>query len=408
MEALDRIVMKFGGTSVANEERIERAASLVIAEIRRGKQVAVVVSAMGKTTDDLLALANGLNAKAQRRELDMLLTTGEQVTASLLAMAISAKGIVANSFTGWQAGLRTESVHGNARIEKVDAEKVVATIESNAVAVIAGFQGIDEQGELTTLGRGGSDTSAVAIAIAINATVCDIYTDVEGVFTTDPRLIENARKIPEISYDEMLEIANLGAGVLHPRAIEFAKNHNLPLRVRPSHVEGEGTVIKEEIELENNLIVRGIAFEEEIVRITVMYDVPYNGSLANIFTALADHHINVDIIVQTIMEGEQPSVSFTINNKDFAEAINVLETKKQSLGYRRADFEVGLAKVSIVGSGMVSNPGVAAQMFDSLRKATVPIKMVSTSEIKVSVVIPGMDMEKAVAVLHKEYDLENA
>ena len=408
MEALERIVMKFGGTSVANEERIERAASLVIAEIRRGKQVAVVVSAMGKTTDDLLALANGLNAKAQRRELDMLLTTGEQVTASLLAMAISAKGVVANSFTGWQAGLRTESVHGNARIEKVDAEKVVTTLESNAVAVIAGFQGIDEQGELTTLGRGGSDTSAVAIAIAINATVCDIYTDVEGVFTTDPRLIENAQKIAEISYDEMLEIANLGAGVLHPRAIEFAKNHNLPLRVRPAHVEGEGTVIKEEIELENNLIVRGIAFEEEIVRITVMYDVPYNGSLANIFTALAEHHINVDIIVQTIMEGEQPSVSFTINNKDFAEVINVLETKKQSLGYRRADFEVGLAKVSIVGSGMVSNPGVAAQMFDSLRKATVPIKMVSTSEIKVSVVIPGMDVKKAVAVLHKEYGLENA
>ena len=408
MEVLERIVMKFGGTSVANEERIERAASLVIAEVRRGKQVAVVVSAMGKTTDTLLALANSLNAKAQRRELDMLLSTGEQVTASLLAIAISAKGIVANSFTGWQAGLRTESVHGNARIENVNAKKIETTLESNAVAVIAGFQGIDEQGELTTLGRGGSDTSAVAIAIAINATVCDIYTDVEGVFTTDPRLIENARKIPEISYDEMLEIANLGAGVLHPRAIEFAKNHKLPLRVRPAHVEGEGTVIKEEIELENNLIVRGIAFEEEIVRITVMYDEPYNGSLANVFTALAENHINVDIIVQTIMEGEQPSVSFTINNKDFAEAINVLETKKQSLGYRRADFEVGLAKVSIVGSGMVSNPGVAAKMFDSLRKATVPIKMVSTSEIKVSVVIPGMDMEKVVAVLHKEYELENA
>lgn len=408
METLERVVMKFGGTSVANEERLERAASLVIEEVRRGKQVAVVVSAMGKTTDNLLALANGLNAKAQRRELDMLLSTGEQVTASLLAMAISAKGIEANSFTGWQAGVKTESVHGNARIEKVDAEKVIKTLESNAVAVIAGFQGIDEEGELTTLGRGGSDTSAVAVAISIGAAVCDIYTDVEGVFTTDPRLIKNARKIAEISYDEMLEIANLGAGVLHPRAIEFAKNHNLPIRVRPSHVEGEGTVIKEEIELENNLIVRGIAFEEQIVRITVMYDTPYNGSLANIFTALAEQHINVDIIVQTIMEGEQPSVSFTINNEDFAEVINVLESKKEFLGYRRADFEVGLAKVSIVGSGMVSNPGVAAKMFDSLRNAKVPIKMVSTSEIKVSVVVPSVDMERAVAVLHKEYELENA
>jgi aspartate kinase len=404
---LERIVMKFGGTSVANEERIERAASLIVDEVRRGKQVAVVVSAMGKTTDDLLALAKSVNANAERRELDMLISTGEQVTASLLAMAVSAKGIPANSFTGWQAGLQTESVHGNARIENVEPEKVIKTLDSGGVAVITGFQGIDQEGELTTLGRGGSDTSAVAIAIALKASCCDIYTDVEGVFTTDPRVIVDARKLLEISYDEMLELANLGAGVLHPRAIEFAKNHNLTLRVRPAHVDGAGTVIKEEIELENNLIVRGVAFEKEIVRITVMYDVPYNGSLANVFTKLAEHHINVDIIVQTIMEGEQPSVSFSIKNEDFAEAVNVLEMNKHELGYRRADFEVGLAKVSIVGSGMVSNPGVAAKMFDTLRNASVPIKMVSTSEIKVSVVIPGSDMEKAVAVLHEGFSLAN-
>jgi aspartate kinase len=404
---LERIVMKFGGTSVANEERIERAASLIVDEVRRGKQVAVVVSAMGKTTDDLLALAKSVNANAERRELDMLISTGEQVTASLLAMAVSAKGIPANSFTGWQAGLQTESVHGNARIENVEPEKVIKALDSGGVAVITGFQGIDQEGELTTLGRGGSDTSAVAIAIALKASCCDIYTDVEGVFTTDPRVIVDARKLLEISYDEMLELANLGAGVLHPRAIEFAKNHNLTLRVRPAHVDGAGTVIKEEIELENNLIVRGVAFEKEIVRITVMYDVPYNGSLANVFTKLAEHHINVDIIVQTIMEGEQPSVSFSIKNEDFAEAVNVLEMNKNELGYRRADFEVGLAKVSIVGSGMVSNPGVAAKMFDILRNASVPIKMVSTSEIKVSVVIPGSDMEKAVAVLHEGFSLAN-
>jgi aspartate kinase len=404
---LERIVMKFGGTSVANEERIERAASLIADEVRRGKQVAVVVSAMGKTTDDLLALAKNVNANAERRELDMLISTGEQVTASLLAMAVSAKGIPANSFTGWQAGLQTESVHGNARIENVEPEKVIKALDSGGVAVITGFQGIDQEGELTTLGRGGSDTSAVAIAIALKASCCDIYTDVEGVFTTDPRVIVDARKLLEISYDEMLELANLGAGVLHPRAIEFAKNHNLTLRVRPAHVDGAGTVIKEEIELENNLIVRGVAFEKEIVRITVMYDVPYNGSLANVFTKLAEHHINVDIIVQTIMEGEQPSVSFSIKNEDFAEAVNVLEMNKNELGYRRADFEVGLAKVSIVGSGMVSNPGVAAKMFDILRNASVPIKMVSTSEIKVSVVIPGSDMEKAVAVLHEGFSLAN-
>lgn len=407
-EDMEKIVMKFGGTSVANEERIERAASLIIDEAQQGKKVAVVVSAMGKTTDHLLTLAEGVNTNAQRRELDMLLSTGEQVTASLLAMAISAKGIEAHSFTGWQAGVKTEAVHGNARIENVDAEKILKTLESGAVAVIAGFQGIDEQGELTTLGRGGSDTSAVAVAIAVNATACHIYTDVEGVFTTDPRLIKDAAKLSEVSYDEMLEIANLGAGVLHPRAIEFAKNHNLPLRVRPSHVEGEGTVIKEEVEMENNLIVRGVAFEEDIVRITVIYDNPYNGSLANVFTALAKHHINVDIIVQTIMDGEQPSVSFSIKNVDFAEAINVLEREKELLGYRRADFEVGLAKVSIVGSGMVSNPGVAAEMFDALRLASIPIKMVSTSEIKVSVVIPSMNMEEAVTVLHEKFALQNA
>ncbi|MDS9471668.1 aspartate kinase [Sporosarcina pasteurii] len=402
---MEKIVMKFGGTSVANEERIERAASLIIDEVNTGKQVAVVVSAMGKTTDKLLALAADIHPDAEKRELDMLLATGEQVTASLLAMAISAKGIPSKSFTGWQAGIRTESIHSNARIEDVDSKRVVDTLESGAVAVIAGFQGIDHDAEVTTLGRGGSDTSAVAVAIAINASACDIYTDVEGVFTTDPRMIEEAAKLNEISYDEMLELANLGAGVLHPRAIEFAKNHQMPLRVRPAHINGEGTMIKEEIEMENNLIVRGVAFEEDIVRITIMYDTPYNGSLANIFTVLAEQQVNVDIIVQTIMDGEQPSVSFSIKNEDFAKAMNVLEMNKEELGYKRADFEVGLAKVSIVGSGMVSNPGVAAHMFDALRDASIPIKMVSTSEIKVSVVIPSMYMKEAVAVLHKTFEL---
>ena len=298
----------------------------------------------GKQQTIFLNSPREVNPKAGRRELDMLLATGEQVTASLLAMAIAAQGLEAHSYTGWQAGVTTESVHGNARIEQVHADKILSTIESGAVAVITGFQGVDQSGELTTLGRGGSDTSAVAIAIAIDAAVCDIYTDVEGVFTTDPRLIGQAKKLEEISYDEMLEIANLGAGVLHPRAVEFAKNHQMPLRVRPAHMEGEGTIIKEEIDLENNLIVRGIAFERDIVRITVMYDVPYNGSLANIFTALAKHHVNVDIIVQTIMEGVQPSVSFSIKKEDFAEAINVLETEKEALAIVRADFEVDLRK----------------------------------------------------------------
>ncbi len=406
VEEVERVVMKFGGTSVANEERIEKAASLIIEEVQNGKQVAVVVSAMGKTTDNLLSLAGEIHPDATERELDMLLTTGEQVTASLLAMAITAKGAAAKSFTGWQAGIQTDSLHSNARIENVDGNKVNETLNAGGVAVITGFQGIDTEGEITTLGRGGSDTSAVAVAIAIEASSCDIYTDVEGVYTTDPRVIEEASKLTEISYDEMLELANLGAGVLHPRAIEFAKNHQMPLRVKPAHTAGQGTIIKEEIEMETNLIVRGVAFEEDIVRITIMYDTPYNGSLANVFTALAEEHVNVDIIVQTIMEGEQPSVSFSIKNEDFAKAMSVLEVNKEHLGYKRADFEVGLAKVSIVGSGMVSNPGVAANMFDALRIAGIPIKMVSTSEIKVSVVIPTTQMNEAVAALHKEFALE--
>ena len=331
---------------------------------------------------------------------------GNKLPHPFLQWLYQQKELNAHSYTGWQAGVTTDPIHGDARIEKVNANRVIEALESGSVAVIAGFQGVDENGEVTTLGRGGSDTSAVAISIAIGAAICDIYTDVEGVFTTDPRFIKNARKLKEISYDEMLEIANLGAGVLHPRAVEFAKNHQLPLRVRPAHMDGEGTIIKEEIELENNLIVRGIAFEKDIIRITVMYDVPFNGSLANIFTALAEQHINVDIIVQTIMDGEQPSVSFSIKKDDFAEVINVLETNKETLGYRRADFEVGLAKVSIVGSGMVSNPGVAAKMFDILREGSVPIKMVSTSEIKVSVVIPEPNLNKAVEVLHKGFGLD--
>lgn len=404
---LDRVVMKFGGTSVADEARIERAASLIQKEVENGKQVAVVVSAMGKTTDQLLTLANDIAPNASERELDMLLTTGEQVTASLLAMALNAKGLGAQSLTGWQAGIQTNEFYSRARIEEIRVERVNTILNEGKVAVITGFQGVSPNGDITTLGRGGSDTSAVAVAIAIEAEVCDIYTDVEGVFTTDPRMIQEASKLTEISYDEMLELANLGAGVLHPRAIEFAKNHNMPVRVRPAHVEGEGTVIKEEVEMETSLSVRGVAFEEDIVRMTIMYDTPYNGSLANLFTTLANEHINVDIIVQTITEGEQPSVSFSIKNEDFAKAMRVLEEQHEQLAYERTDFEVGLAKVSIVGSGMVSNPGVAATMFDALRNANIPIKMVSTSEIKVSVVIPATNMEEAVAVLHKQYELEN-
>lgn len=397
--------MKFGGTSVGSTERIRNVAKRIIGETSKGHEIVVVVSAMGKSTDEMVRLAEDLTSQPSKREMDMLLSTGEQVTIALLTMALQHMGQEAVSYTGWQAGIVTESVHGNARIENMDSGRIEQSLAEGKVVVVAGFQGMDSFGEITTLGRGGSDTTAVALAAAIKAEQCDIYTDVDGIYTSDPRFVHGARKLEQLSYDEMLELANLGAGVLHPRAVEFAKNYGMPLSVRSSLSEVTGTILMEEPTMENNLIVRGVAFEPEIVRLTIGYEVPFNGSLAKIFTTLAKHHVNVDIIVQSIMEGTLPSVSFSIKKEDFASTIEILESKKVELGYQSSNFEVGLAKVSIVGSGMVSNPGVAAQMFDRLRKEGIPVKMVSTSEIKVSVVVPESDMIKATNALHDEFNL---
>lgn len=402
---MSKIVMKFGGTSVESPEKIVNVATQVKLENEKGHNIVVVVSAMGKTTDELSNLAFGLADSPSKREMDMLLSNGEQVTMALLAIKLNAIGIDAISLTGAQAGLITDNVHRNAKVLKLDPSKIDGLLASNKVVIVAGFQGISEAGEITTLGRGGSDTTAVAIAASIGAEICDIYTDVDGIYTSDPRYIENARKLEQLEYDEMLELANLGAGVLHPRAVEFAKNYKVPLRVRPSYKDGEGTILKEEVDVENNLVVRGVAFESDIVRLTIEYEVPFNGSLASIFTTLAANHINVDIIVQSIVDGVKPAVSFSIKKESLAEAISVLETHKKELGFTFADFEVGLSKVSIVGSGMVSNPGVAAQMFDRLRKENIPVKMVSTSEIKVSVVVPQQNMIDAANALHDEFDL---
>ncbi|SDM77318.1 aspartate kinase [Psychrobacillus sp. OK028] len=402
---MTKIVMKFGGTSVESTEKIANVAIRIKDEKEKGNDVVVVVSAMGKTTDELSNLAHGLAESPSKREMDMLLSNGEQITMALLAIKLNALGIDAISLTGAQAGLVTDDVHRNAKILKLDPSKIDGLLAQNKVVIVAGFQGISENGEITTLGRGGSDTTAVAIAASIQAETCDIYTDVDGIYTSDPRYIENARKLEQLEYDEMLELANLGAGVLHPRAVEFAKNYKVPLRVRPSYKNGEGTILKEEVDVENNLVVRGVAFESDIVRLTIEYEVPFNGSLASIFTTLAANHINVDIIVQSIVDGVKPAVSFSIKKESLAEAITVLETHKQELGFTFADFEVGLAKVSIVGSGMVSNPGVAAQMFDRLRTENIPVKMVSTSEIKVSVVVPQQHMIEAANALHDEFNL---
>ncbi|MCY7671799.1 aspartate kinase [Bacillus altitudinis] len=399
------IVQKFGGTSVGSTEKIRNAAERVIAEREAGNDVVVVVSAMGKSTDVLVDLAKELTNDPSKREMDMLLTTGEQVTISLLAMALQAKGYDAISFTGWQAGMKTEKVHGNARIVDIDEARIKEELSAGKVVVVAGFQGIADDLHITTLGRGGSDTTAVALAAALKADKCDIYTDVPGVFTTDPRYVPSARKLAGISYDEMLELANLGAGVLHPRAVEFAKNYQIPLEVRSSIENESGTLIEEESSMEQNLVVRGIAFEDQMTRVTVCGLSSGLTTLSTIFTTLAKQNINVDIIIQSVTSTNQTSISFSVKTDDLSKTVEVLEEYKGALGYEQIETESKLAKVSIVGSGMVSNPGVAAEMFAVLAQKDIQVKMVSTSEIKVSTVVDREDMVKAVEALHDAFEL---
>jgi aspartate kinase len=407
-EIVGLIVQKFGGTSVGNADRIKNVAQRVLEEKNNGNDVVVVVSAMGKTTDVLVSLAKELSSTPSKREMDMLLSTGEQVTISLLAMALAEQGVDTISYTGWQAGISTESIHSNARITKIDTKVIEKQLAVGNVVVVAGFQGISETGEITTLGRGGSDTTAVALAAALNADKCDIYTDVTGVFTTDPRYVKEARKLLSVSYDEMLELANLGAGVLHPRAVEFAKNYQIPLEVRSSMEKESGTIIEEEASMEQNLVVRGVAFEDEITRVTVLGLPQSLTSLSTIFTTLAANQINVDIIIQSTTAEDTTNLSFSIKTESLEETLHVLENNKETLKFNRIESETGLAKVSIVGSGMISNPGVAAEMFEALAKNQIQVKMVSTSEIKVSTVVEKKHMLNAVQVLHETFELSGA
>nr|WP_245349994.1 aspartate kinase [Cytobacillus eiseniae] len=399
------IVQKYGGTSVGDAKRIHNVANQVIEEKEKGNDVVVVVSAMGKSTDHLVELAKGISEHPSRREMDMLLTTGEQITISLLAMALAEKGYQAISLTGWQAGIQTESVHGNARIIGIDPDRVEQALKQGNIVVVAGFQGITEDGSISTLGRGGSDTTAVALASAIKADKCEIYTDVTGVFTTDPRYVKEARKLLSVSYDEMLELAHLGAGVLHPRAVEFAKNHQIQLEVRSSLIREAGTIIEEEVKMEQNLVVRGVAFEEDIMRITIIGLPNSLTGLSRIFTALAENQINVDIIIQSTLQDQLTNLSFSIKSENLNETIKVLEERKDVLKYEKIESEGNLAKVSIVGSGMASNPGVAAEMFEVLSMNHIEVKMVSTSEIKVSTVIEQDRMLAAVEALHEAFKL---
>ncbi|MNO21748.1 Aspartokinase [compost metagenome] len=399
-------VMKFGGSSVGDTERMQRVARRIVEKQDEGHQVAVVVSAMGDTTDDLIDQAKLLSNNAPVREMDMLMTTGEQISIALLSIAINALGRKAVSFTGWQAGFRTESEFGRARIVDIRPERVKKALDEGSIVIVAGFQGMTEDGEITTFGRGGSDTTAVALAAAVSADYCEIYTDVDGIYSTDPRIVKNARKLKEISYDEMLELANLGAAVLHPRAVEYAKHNQVRLIVRSSFNHNEGTVVKEEASMEQGVVVSGIAYDKNVARISIVGVSHVPGVLAKVFGSLADVKIDVDIIVQSGVQGGKADFSFTVALSDRERALKVLESIREEVPFQEVTSEEDLVKVSIVGAGMVSHPGVAAQMFDVISKQGVNIKMVSTSEIKVSCVIESGEVNEVVKALHTAYGLD--
>ncbi|WP_438448794.1 aspartate kinase [Gorillibacterium sp. sgz5001074] len=400
------IVMKFGGSSVGTPERMKRVAQRIVDRKREGHQCVVVVSAMGDTTDDLIDLSKQIcDVAPPAREMDMLLTTGEQVSVALLSMAIHSLGESAMSYTGWQTGIYTEAVHSKARISRIEPHRVLAALESGNVVIVAGFQGMTEGGEITTLGRGGSDTTAVAVAAAIKADLCEIYTDVDGVYSTDPRIVKCARKLNEISYDEMLELANLGAAVLHPRAVECAKHNQVRLVVRSSFNNNEGTHVKEEAAMEQGIVVRGIAYDKNVARISLLGVPEKPGQLAKVFTALAKEQIDVDIIVQGGVQ-DLADFSFTVGSDDLEKAMAIIESIKPVIEYKQVTSQTGLLKVSIVGAGMVSNPGVAAKMFEAISDLGISINMVSTSEIKISCVIVNERLNEVIQALHTAYGLD--
>ena len=402
---MQTIVTKFGGPAVATPEKIQQVAEKVIKEQARGINLVVVVSSMASIRRELRQFAQDITDQPSKREMDVLVATGAQLTSALLTMAIQEQGGKAVSLAGWQAGIYTNSTHKNARVDTVNATRIKKHLALGEIVVVAGFQGVTENDNISTLGKGGSETSTVAIGVAIGAERIDIYSNVEGIYTADPMIVQQARKLKVLSYDEMLELANLGAHILHPRAVELAKKYQMPIVVRSNQLDVEGTLIKGDVEMEKNLIVRGVAYESDIIRLTIGYDSYETASLSEVFSILAEHGINVDIIVQAVIDNVKPTISFTISKDEFAESLRVLESSKLSLGFSFADFEVGLAKVSIVGSGMASNPGVAARMFARLGKEHIPVKMVSTSEIKVSVVVPQHEMVRAANALHDEFDL---
>lgn len=400
------IVQKFGGSSVANSDRLKNVAKRVAQTKLEGHDVVVAVSAMGKTTNALVTLMGEISKSPSPRELDMLLSTGEQVSIALLAQALQELGIPAISLTGWQAGIVTEPVHTDAPISKIDASRVRELLDQGYVVVLAGFQGVTPTGAITTLGRGGSDTTAVAYASALEADFCDIFTDVDGIYTADPRLVPEARLHTELSYDEMLELASLGAKVLHPRAVEYAKHVNLFLRVRSSFNDGAGTVVKGGDQLENQNPVSGVAADLNQAKLAVLAVPDRPGTAALLFNALAEAHIDVDMIIQSVQGETTNDIAFTVTEADLPRAKTVVYDVAQKIGASGVISDADIAKVSIVGAGMINHPGTAATMFTALADAGINIQMISTSEIKVSCVIERSRAQEAVRAIHRAFALE--
>ncbi|TAH67753.1 MAG: aspartate kinase [Anaerolineaceae bacterium] len=397
------IVKKFGGSSVADKERIYNVAKRIEEDYKDGNEIVVVLSAMGKQTDILIQMAKDINPNAPKREMDMLLTTGEQMSVALMAMALDALGVPAVSLNAYQVAMHTTSVYSNARIKRIDTDRVKNELENRRVVIVTGFQGVNKFDNYTTLGRGGSDTTAVALAAALHADKCEIYTDVDGVYSADPRIVPTARKLNEITYDEMLEMASLGAGVLHNRSVEMAKKYGVQLVVRSSINKTEGTIVKEVVNMEK-MLVSGVASDKNTARIAVIGLEDQPGVAFKLFNHLARHNVNVDIILQSIGRDGTKDISFTVKEDDLEEAVATIERHRQgSLKCQKVDVEKGVAKVSIVGAGMMTNAGVAAKMFEALYDVGVNIKMISTSEIRVTVLIDEVHVEKAMNAVHEKF-----
>lgn len=396
------IVQKFGGTSVRDAERIRNVADIVTSTYKADNDVIVVVSAQGDTTDDFIEKASELNKNPSKREMDMLLSAGEQISASLLAMAIEKLGYPVVSLLGWQAGFATSSNYGNARIKRIDTSRMKKELDKKNIIIVTGFQGTNRYDDMTTLGRGGSDTSAVAIAAAMHADLCQIYTDVDGVYTADPRKISNAKKLDSISYDEMLELATLGAQVLHNRSVEMAKKYSIELEVLSSLTRQKGTIVKEEKKVEK-MLINGVAKDDNIARISII-GVPDKPGLAfKIFSKLAKKKINIDIILQSIGRNGTKDISFTVERDKMDETVKQLESYKETMGATSLVCDDNVSKVSIVGAGMETHPGVAAEMFEALYDKNINIQMISTSEIKISVLISKEESDRAVAAIHSKF-----